>query len=246
MSVKDAIKSHWNTRAQGYDRNVRHVIFFRRDRSIWQKIFKESLGESHLRILDIGTGPGIVANLISDLGYDVTGMDLSYHMLKKARENSAALHNSMTLVQGDAENLPFGDASFDAVVNRYVLWSLPDPENALAEWHRVLKPGGRLVVVDGNWYLDGKDRPLAKRLWAHISSVVFEEKHEADQRKNDGWRAHLWSSNAKRPEADAEIMGRLGFRDIVVVPNLNRRLLTTLDYLKWGHSGDQFLVTGIK
>jgi ubiquinone/menaquinone biosynthesis C-methylase UbiE len=250
MSIKDVIKSHWNGRASGYDRNVRHVIFFGRDRSIWQTIFAEFLETGRYKILDVGTGPGIVANLISDLGYDVTGIDLSDSMLRKARENSTALYNSIALVQGDAENLPFGDASFDAVVNRYVLWSLPDPKNALAEWHRVLRPGGRLVVVDGNWYLDDHDKPWTKRLWAQVSSTVVERKderkEESDQRKNDGWRENLWSSNAKRPKADADIMRSLGFKDIAVLPNLNRRLLTTLDYLKWGHSGDQFLVTGVK
>ena len=244
--MKDLIRSHWNTRASGYDKNVRHVIFFRRDKTIWQRIFAEFLGEDRHKILDVGTGPGIVANLISGMGYDVTGIDASERMLAKARENSATLHNSVELVLADAENLPFSEASFDAVVNRYVLWSLPDPKKALSEWHRVLRPGGRLVVVDGNWYLDGQNKPGTKRLWAHISSVVFEGKHEANRRENDGWREQLWSSNAKRPEADIEILREIGFEDVAVVANLNRKLLTTLDYLKWGHSGDQFLVTGVK
>lgn len=246
-SMKDRIRSHWNTRASGYDKNVRHVIFFRRDKTVWQRIFAEFLGEDRHKILDVGTGPGIVANLISDMGYDVTGIDASERMLAKARENSATLHNSVELVLADAENLPFSEASFDAVVNRYVLWSLPDPKNAIAQWHRVLRPGGRLVVVDGNWYLDGQNKPWTKKLWAFVSSALVERRWPGDQSTNDdGWRERLWSSNAKRPDADIEILREIGFKDIAVVANLNRKLLTTLDYLKWGHSGDLFLITGVK
>jgi ubiquinone/menaquinone biosynthesis C-methylase UbiE len=245
--MKDQIRSHWNGRASGYDKNVRHVIFFQRDKTVWQRIFAELLGEDHHRILDVGTGPGIVANLISGMGYDVTGIDASERMLAKARENSATLHNSVELVLADAENLPFSEASFDAVVNRYVLWSLPDPKSAIAQWHRVLRPGGRLVVVDGNWYLDGQNKPWTKKLWALVSMALAGRRWPGDQNANDGgWRERLWSSNAKRPEADIEMLRELGFKDIQVTTNLNRRLLTTLDYLKWGHSGDQFLVTGVK
>ena len=59
--------------------------------------------------------------------------------------------------QADAEQLPFAPASFDLVISRHVLWTLPHPEAAIDEWIRVLRPGGRLVVVDGA-VLDGSDR----------------------------------------------------------------------------------------
>lgn len=244
--MKDQIKNHWNGRALGYDKNVRHVIYFRRDKTIWQRIFAEFLGKSPLKILDVGTGPGIVANLIAEMGHDVTGIDVSERMLKKAAENSATLHNTLDFVQGDAENLPFDEESFDAVVNRYVLWSLPDPKKALAEWHRVLTPGGRLVIVDGIWYIGSKDKPWTKRLWELLSMILAERRWHGYQSSDDGWRGKLWSSNVERPETDAEILRGLGFEEIFVVANLNKKLRTTLDYLKYGHCGNQFLVTGVK
>jgi ubiquinone/menaquinone biosynthesis C-methylase UbiE len=55
----------------------------------------------------VGTGPGIVTNLLSELGHEVTGIDASEGMLKTARSNSLALHNSIQLLQGDGERLPF-------------------------------------------------------------------------------------------------------------------------------------------
>jgi len=66
----------------------------------------------------------------AEIGHDVTGLDVSEGMLKRATENSAALHNALDFVQGDAE--PFDEESSDAVVNRHVLWSLSDPKKALA------------------------------------------------------------------------------------------------------------------
>ena len=145
--MKEGITRHWEGRAKAYDENVRQVIYSSRERRIWQEIFSAAIGSVPLRILDVGTGPGIVSNLLSELGHDVTGIDASEGMLKKAQSNSEALHNPMHLIQGDGEVLPFDDGSFDAVVNRYVLWTLPQPERALTEWQRVLRPGGRLVYA---------------------------------------------------------------------------------------------------
>ncbi len=247
--MMDEIKSHWNGRAEEYDKNVRQVIYSERDRIAWQKIFVQALGGEKLKILDVGTGPGIVANLLSDLGHDVTGVDVSDSMLKMAMKNSDSLHHSLEFVQGDAERLPFESGSFDAVVNRYVLWTLPDPMKALAEWRRVLKPGGRLVVVDGIWYRRGKDKPFTKKLMQKLSVplvIITERRVPKSHDLNDGIMDNLWSSSQKRPEADAEMFKNLGFSQIRIVDALNKRLLTNLDYLKNGHCGERFMISGIK
>ncbi len=247
--MKDEIKTHWNGRAVEYDKNVRQVIYSDRERAAWQKIFVQALGSEKLRILDVGTGPGIVANLLADLGHEIVGVDVSEGMLKKAMENSGALHHSLELVQGDGEKLPFESGSFDAVVNRYVLWTLPDPKKALAEWRRVLKPGGRLVVVDGTWYRRGKDKPLTKKLLQKLSVplvMITERRMPKSHDLNDDIMDNLWSSNQKRPDADANMFKSLGFGQIQIVNGLNRRLLTNLDYLKNGHCGERFMISGVK
>lgn len=247
--MKDKIRTHWDGRASEYNQNVRQVIYSDRDKAAWQKIFIQALGSEKLNILDVGTGPGIVANLLSDLGHNVTGIDVSESMLKIAIANSKSLHNSLRLVQGDGERLPFESGSFDAVVNRYVLWTLPDPKMALAEWRRVLKPGGRLVVVDGTWYRNGKDKPFQKRLLEKLSvllMLITERKFPEHHDMNDDVMDNLWSSKQKRPQADVEMFKSLGFCQIQVADALNRKLLTNLDYLKNGHCGERFLISGIK
>lgn len=246
--MKERIKSHWNGRAKEYDKNVRQVIYSSRERVVWQKIFTDSLGKDKLKILDVGTGPGIVANLLADLGHEVTGIDPCEGMLNKAVENSAALNHTLEFVQGDGENLPFEEGSFDAVVNRYVLWTLPNPKKALAEWQRVLRPGGRVVIIDGTWY-DRKSKPFSRKMWQKLSVILI----ILTERRWPGYHDldrdivnKLWSSSSKRPIADVEILKSLGFKEIHVVQGLNKKILTTINYLKNGHSGERFLVSGVK
>jgi len=88
--MKSKIVYHWNGRAVDYNKNVRNVIYSHREQVAWQKIFSEALGKGCHDILDVGTGPGIVANLLAGLGHNVIGIDSSENMLKRAAENSAA------------------------------------------------------------------------------------------------------------------------------------------------------------
>ena len=76
------------------------------------------------------------------------GIDLSPEMLALAEARGKELGRRLRLTEGDAQDLPFADGSFDTVVCTYALCSVPDDAAAIAEMHRVLKPGGRLILVD--------------------------------------------------------------------------------------------------
>lgn len=78
----------------------------------------------------------------------LTGIDLTPEMLTLAEARAKDMGRSIRLIEGDAEKLPFGDSSFDTVVCTYALCSVPDDARAISEMHRVLKPGGRLILVD--------------------------------------------------------------------------------------------------
>jgi ubiquinone/menaquinone biosynthesis C-methylase UbiE len=107
-------------------------------------------------VLDIGAGPGL---LIADMaavvgpGGHVTGLEASDSMLAVARRRCASLPTAdrITLVKGDAAGLPFPDASFDAATSAQVYEYVPDVAQALAELHRVLRPGGRALILDTDW-----------------------------------------------------------------------------------------------
>ena len=66
--MKYEISVYWDKRANAHDQNIRSVIYSRREMAAWQKSFSCALGEGRQRILDMGTGPGIVANLLADMG----------------------------------------------------------------------------------------------------------------------------------------------------------------------------------
>src|SRR6184192_1781786 len=72
-------------------------------------------------------------------------------MLAEARRKAAECDAVVRFEEADAEHLPFPAGSFDLAISRHVLWTLPHPEGAIDEWIRVLRPGGRLVVVDGQF-----------------------------------------------------------------------------------------------
>ena len=93
-----------------------------------------------IRLLDVATGPGYVAGAAADRGVRVTGVDFAPPMIAIARTRCP----SVRFCVGDAQQLPFGSESFDAVVTNFGLLHLGRPDDALAEAHRVLRPGGRV------------------------------------------------------------------------------------------------------
>ncbi|MEA2618311.1 MAG: hypothetical protein QOE72_4094 [Chloroflexota bacterium] len=96
------------------------------------------------RVLDVGCGTGILATRISEDGWGarVVGCDLSMGMLRRA---AARVRGAW--VQGDALRLPLRDGALDAVISTQAFHFLPDRRAALAEFHRVLRPGGLLVIA---------------------------------------------------------------------------------------------------
>ncbi|HEY3847375.1 MAG TPA: class I SAM-dependent methyltransferase [Acetobacteraceae bacterium] len=100
-------------------------------------------------ILDVACGPGIITAALALRAREVIAFDLTQEMLTKARQRCAeAGQNNVTFRKGSATELPFPDASFDAVVTRLSIHHFQAPAGPVAEMARVLKPGGTLVVAD--------------------------------------------------------------------------------------------------
>jgi len=247
LNLQEYIGDYWNKEANNYNESVMCIIRSQNAGKAWKDLFTEVLGTKNLSILDVGTGPGIVALLLAELGHNVTGMDNSEEMLATAKKNAVTYNLLVEFKKGDAEDLPFEDGLFDAVVNRYVLWTVTKPEKAISEWQRVLKPGGRIVIIDGNWYRSEKS--LKRTVWQFISMFLILVTEHRDPRVEDfdgNAKDKLWSVNAGRPYLDVEFLEKAGFRDIRVINNIRSRTQNLLEYLKNGYEGDIFLVTGIK
>ncbi len=97
------------------------------------------------RILDVGCGEGATVGFLrSHYNLDAAGVDISSRLLREGKTGNSAL----PLILGDAERLPYGNESLDGILCECVLSLLPDPEGTLMEFHRVLRPGGRLIMSD--------------------------------------------------------------------------------------------------
>jgi arsenite methyltransferase len=187
-----------------------HIADAVRRRRIVREALAVSPGE---RILDVGCGPGFYcAELAAEVGSSgtVVGVDSSSAMLALAARRCAG-HEEVELRAGDAVSLPVEDASFDAALCVQVLEYVPDPTVALAEMHRTLRPGGRVVVWDVDWAtvsLHALDSALSERvlrawdqhlthpslprtLGPRMRSVGFEQV---------GMQAHPFSSREYNPE----------------------------------------------
>jgi ubiquinone/menaquinone biosynthesis C-methylase UbiE len=100
-----------------------------------------------LRVLDVGCGQGIDMMRYASAGARVTGIDLTPHHAQLARKHLAAMGLEATIVDGDAESMPFAEKSFDRVSSNGVLHHTPDMPAALREIRRVLVPGGEARII---------------------------------------------------------------------------------------------------
>lgn len=150
--VKQQVAAHWNRRAPGFDTDFGHSIRTAGERAAWDRILDLVVpAGGTLDALDVGCGTGFLTFELAARGHHVTGIDFAPAMIAEARRKAAEHGVGVRLEEGDAEQLRFAAASFDLVISRHLLWTLPHPEATIDEWIRVLKPGGRLVIVDGQF-----------------------------------------------------------------------------------------------
>lgn len=143
------IAQYWDRRARGYALQVdKELEEHAQERYL---SWFENLPSSG-RILDVGCGPGFFSVVLAGAGFSVTALDASAGMIDQARHRASVRGVCIETVQGDAQALPFSDNAFDCVCSRNLVWNLEDPRAAYREWLRVLKPGGVMLVFDGNHY----------------------------------------------------------------------------------------------
>ena len=146
---------YWDSQAARFDEEPDHGLRDPDVRACWRDLLLSALPPAPARVADLGCGTGTIAVLLAGEGYDVHGVDLSGAMVAAARAKAAEAGVTVQLQQGDAASPPWEPASFDVVFARHVLWAMPDPATVVRRWTGLLRPGGRLVLVEGLWYTGG-------------------------------------------------------------------------------------------
>jgi ubiquinone/menaquinone biosynthesis C-methylase UbiE len=147
------------------------------------------------------------------MGHHVTGLDLSDKMLARAREKASKKEFDSTFKKGDAENPPFEAGTFDIVVNRHLLWTLPHPDTAVKNWKKVLRKGGVLIVVDGLWN-DGSLETKARRFVSDFCTLLIERRNPRKGHYSKEINSELPNPYGAPPEKTLEYFRGAGFKNV--------------------------------
>ncbi|WP_019066208.1 class I SAM-dependent methyltransferase [Streptomyces hokutonensis] len=139
----------WDAEAPTFDEEADHGLRDPEIRRAWADRLRGWLPAAAADVLDLGCGTGTLSLLAAEQGHRVTGVDLSPAMIDLARAKLAG--RDAAFLVGDAAAPPVGEQRYDVVLVRHVLWTLPDPARVLRHWRGLLRPGGRLVLIEGRW-----------------------------------------------------------------------------------------------
>ncbi|GLY39766.1 ubiquinone/menaquinone biosynthesis methyltransferase [Amycolatopsis sp. NBRC 101858] len=169
MGKAERWNRYWDRKSATYDAEM----------GVWdRRLFGDSrewaCGQATGEVLEVAVGTGLNLSWYP-AGVTLTGLDLSSGMLELARSRARDLGRAVTLRQGSAHKLPFAEASFDTVVCTFGLCAIPDPATAVGEMARVLRPGGRLILVD---HVAGSSFVVRAAQWlVELASVPLAGEH---------------------------------------------------------------------
>ncbi|MCI5863076.1 MAG: class I SAM-dependent methyltransferase [Lachnospiraceae bacterium] len=243
--VQKNMKDYWNERSKTFGfpyaemDDIRHEV-------------AHILPREKCKVLDVGTGTGIMAAVMSSLGHEVIAVDIAENMIEKAKENLYSLNLKAEFVCTNSDELPFLDNTFDVICSRNLIWAFLDPEKVLRQWRRVLKPGGLLLYYDGNHYrylFDEETRKNRNILIEHLGDIhghSEEDKKKVDYSKCDETAYDLPLSKLNRPaEWDDIVLPQYNFAITQEIIRMPQSLIPYGRYKPNGGYYTNFLISAI-
>jgi SAM-dependent methyltransferase len=215
--VQAHITTFWNTVAADYEAHAGNVAEYGSAQyKRWVDALAAVLPAPPSDVLDVASGTGYVALAAASLGHRVTAVDLAPAMLEELAAKATTRGLAVDARLGDAVAPDFPPARFDAVTSRHLLWTLRKPAMAIANWKELLRPGGRLVAVDGFWFTTWDDRH---------GPALFTEHYTPDT------RAELPFMHLDRSEPILRMMTAAGFADLACEPRPDLSVGDDVPYL---------------
>ncbi|MEW5954433.1 MAG: class I SAM-dependent methyltransferase [Bacillota bacterium] len=228
MDLQNRIENYWQNRSTSYNKIIQEEMSSH-TKDAWTELINEyrPAGKS-LQVLDIGTGPGFFVLLLSGMGHRVAAIDCSDNMLAVARENVLRAGFQAEFYNMDSHELIFVDETFDLLICRNLTWTLREPQRAYREWHRILKPGGRLLIFDANWHLrlfdPEVDRQHREDLERARQMGIPDPHANIDKEESDDISRNLYLSNRLRPQWDVGALMDCGFGKIFIEADISDRV----------------------
>lgn len=141
------MKECWDKLVLEYDVKNSHKWFWSNP-GVWAAEIEQRVSDCG-KILDVGCGAGALSIPLSKK-FDVTSLDFSLNMLLQLKTRKDELKTEVKTINADAHHIPFKDDSFDAVICRYAIWPLSDPQHAIEEVARVCSK--KVIIIEGDWY----------------------------------------------------------------------------------------------
>lgn len=148
-------REFWDAEAAAFDDEPDHGLRDPATREAWRQLLAAHLPAAPADVADLGCGTGTLAVLLAETGHRVSAVDFAPAMVAAARAKAAAAGLEVAVREGDAADPPLEAGGFDVVLSRHVLWAMPSASDALDRWRALLRPGGRVVLVEGRWHTGG-------------------------------------------------------------------------------------------
>jgi SAM-dependent methyltransferase len=198
------INAFWSTVAPDYEAHTGNVAAYASQAyEQWVDALNGVLPHPPADILDVATGTGYLALAAAGLGHHVTATDLSAAMIEELRTHAAKRGLAVDARLGDAVAPEFPAAHFDALTSRHFLWTLREPDKAMANWLALLRPGGHLLAVDGFWFTASEEGGTPPLFAEHYTSATKDQ---------------LPFMHLDRPDAILEMLNRVGFVEVAAEP----------------------------
>jgi ubiquinone/menaquinone biosynthesis C-methylase UbiE len=121
-------------------------------RAAWERLLLAEMPAAPASVVDLGCGTGSLSVLLASAGHAIVGVDIAPRMVRAARRKAALAAVDARFLVADAAAPGLAHGAFDVVLARHVLWAMPDINAAIAEWVALLRPGARLILIEGRWH----------------------------------------------------------------------------------------------